>query len=288
MKYKNIICLIICLAIMPMVFALPSGTVYKYEPALLAEGWNGVGIIPDYDNLTKGDFNISLVNDSSSGAPNLLGMSFTTPNGKCIPLTSLTFWDSDDNSYNYEDAKTNNWIEPIEFTENLETTGEIEEFNTLCPYEAIWIKSYLAVNMTVSDVLGSPIGETFDWADLRFSNETDELNASDAQNANWWEGYVQYWDTDNRAFKYVCSSIWTGMGSAPSSDCLANSFNSYQGYFINSNFDNIYLLTNNETKSNVHKVKVNAKYIGANKIHKVISRAKYVGANKVYKPSFWN
>jgi len=125
---KNIITIIICLMIIPMVIALPNKVVYKHEPILLAEGYNGIGIIPDYETLSVGDYNVSLVNKSETGELNLLGMSFMTPNGKCIPLTSLTFWDFQDNSLSYEDAKTNNWIDAIEFTENLETTGEVEEF----------------------------------------------------------------------------------------------------------------------------------------------------------------
>lgn len=262
---KNIIYIIICLAILPTIIALPSGTVYKNEPVLLATGFNGVGIIPNYSTLIQGDFNISLVNNSAVGESNLLGMSFMTPNGKCIDLTSLTFWDSSDNSLNYEDAKTNNWIDAIEFTENLETTGEVEEFTKLCPYEAIWIKSFLAINMTVSNVLGSPVGETYGVFDLRVSNGTSEKSYGDAVDAVWVE-FPQFYDTGTNSFQVEFSSItaWTG-------------------YFFNNGLDKLYILTNNQTKKNVIKVKCNAKYVGGNKVCKIKPRAKYIGADKVFK-----
>jgi len=279
MKIKIILSLIICLTIIPMVFAVPAEKyVYKYEPALLAEGWNGVAIIPYYENLSVGDYNVSLVNKTGTGTLNLLGMSFMTPNGKCKPLSALTFWDADDNSYNYEDAKTNNWIDAIEFTENLETTGCVEEFTKLCPYEAIWIRSYLAVNMTVSNVFGSP-HETFEWSDLRFRNSSgDEKTVAEADTADWIFGSgsaakINYWSTTNNQFETVCVGI-----------CDATTLNSWQGYFIYSNVDNLYMLTNNDTKKNVIKVKCNAKYVGADGVCKFPKpKAKYVGADKVFK-----
>ena len=268
---------------MPMVFALPSGTVYENEPVLLATGFNGVGIVPDYDTLVQGDFNISLVNNSATGTFNLLGMSFVTPNGKCVSLDSLTFWNSAGASLGYEDAKTNNWIDPIEFTENLETTGEVEEFTKLCPYEAIWIKSFLAVNMTVSDVLGSPIGETFDIANTKYSNGTEEKSFADAKTAGWLD---ENWQTRNQ----------TGTSPVPPFNPIygfivisSGDVSAWKGYFVNSNFNNIYLLTNNETKKNVIKVKCNAKFIGADGVCKMPSgKAKYVGGNKVFKFKTWN
>jgi len=271
---KNIIILIICLAILPMVIALPNKIVYKHEPILLAEGYNGVGIVTNYSTLVKGDFNISLVNDSTSGELNLLGMSFVTPNGKCKKLSSLTFWNSNGDSLNYEDAKTNNWIDAIEFTENLETEGIVEEFEKLCPYEAIWIKSYLAVNMTIENVYGSP-HETFDWEDLRFSNGTDELNIGDARTEGWFTSDINFWT--GSAFNSICGNL---------EDCDSlGPLNSWQGYFFQSSQPNIYLLTNNETKQNKVKVKCYGKFVGDNKVCKMPKTfAKYVGDNKV---SLW-
>jgi len=275
---KKIILSLIILSLIPLVLALPNKHVYKYEPVLLAEGWNGIGVITDYSTLVKGDFNISLVN-ASGGANNLLGMSFRTPNGKCISLDSLEFWDAHGNSYNYEDAKTNNWIEPIEFTENLETEGIVEEFNKLCPYESIWLKSYVAVNMTITDVLGSPIGETFDWKDLRFYNGSDELNVNDAgmSGEGWVINSLQYY-IQGEGFKFVDVDGYSGK----------TTLSSWEGYFIWSNNPNIYLLTNNETKKNVIKVKCNAKFIGADGVCKMPSgKAKYVGAKKIFKFKGW-
>lgn len=284
---KNII-MIIYLMIIPMVLALPSGTVYKDEPVLLAEGWNGVGIVTNYSTLVQGDFNVSLVNDSGTGELNLLGMSFMTPNGKCISLDSLTFWNSNDDSFNYEDAKTNNWIEPIEFTENLDTTGEVEEFMKLCPYEAIWVKSYLAINMTVSDVYGSPIGETYDWAKLRFSNGTDDLGIVEAGTEGWLSSTtLQTWNqTGSFLGNPTYGWIFIDNEGIP---LHTNILASWRGYFVNSLEDNIYLLTNNETKRNVIKVKCNAKFIGSDGVCKMPSgKAKYVGANKVFKFKSWS
>lgn len=278
---KNIIISLVIMSLMiTIVTSLPSGTVYKYEPVLLAEGWNGLGIITNYSSLIQGDFNLSLVN-STGGSLNLLGMSFMTPNGKCISLDSLTFWDVDDNSMNYEDAKTNNWIEPIQFTENLETTGEIEEFQTLCPYEAIWVKSYLAVNMTISDVLGSPIGETFNWTDLRFSNGSEERGIVSAGAEGWVDTTLKYWNTDKNGFRDIAGTDNIILGHK-------STISSLEGVFVRSYQNNIYLLTNNETKKNVIKVKCNAKFIGDDGVcHMPSGKAKYVGGNKVFKFKAW-
>ena len=274
-KYKNIMLVFGLIFLVSLVTALPAKTVYKHEPVLMAEGWNGLGIIPDYDTLVQGDFNLSLVN-STSGAPNLLGMSFVTPNGKCISLDSLTFWDVDDNSMNYQDAKTNNWIEPIEFDSGSGASGVIEEFTKLCPYESVWVKSFLAVKFTIPNVLGSPIGETFDWADLRFSNGTDELSIGDASNAGWIDANLQYHNTTINSFEFI----------AEFED--KTSVDSWLGIRIFSFEPNIYLLTNNETKRNHIKIKCNAKFIGDDGICKMPNgKAKYVGGIKIFKQKYW-
>jgi len=73
-----------------------------------------------------------------------------------------------------------------------------------------------------------------------------EKNISDADNADWILGtgheQIYYWDTDVNDYRYVCSK--TGEG-APSINCKTTSFNSWQGYFIYSNYDNITLIRQN-------------------------------------------
>jgi len=272
MRNKNIIISLVMISLMvTMISALPSKTVYKYEPVLLQEGQNGIGIIPNYSTLSLGDYNVSLVN-RSAGSSNLIGMSFLNPNGRCVNLNDLIFYNYNGDSYNYQDAKTNNWIDAIEFTDELDASGSMEKYNKLCSYEAFWIKSYLAVNMTIPNVYGSPVGETFDWIDLRFSNGTDELGIVEAGGAGWVTTTLQYWGPDafgDYQFRYIDAAGLSGKST----------LSPLEGFFIRSYSDNIYLLTNNETKTNTVKVKCNGKI--SNGVCKMKVKAKYVGSNKV-------
>ena len=130
---------------------------------------NGIGIIPDYNNLVKQDFTIDLSKDNS-GAWNLIGMSFVTPNGKCKGLNRLIFQDSNGNSLRYKKAIKAGWISPL-------------DVDKVCPNDAIWIESFEAVSVTISNVRGSPVGETFNWDSIRYSNGIYELNITDAISA---------------------------------------------------------------------------------------------------------
>jgi len=127
--------------------------------------------------------------------------------------------------------------------------------------------------MTIADVKASPIGETFDWVDLRVSNGTEETDITTATLTYRWIDYdFQYWDTTESQFE----SIYTGQDR--------EYINSWEGIFVYSYKPNIYLLTNNETKQNKIKVKCNAKFIGADGVCKMPSgKAKYVGDNKIFK-----
>lgn len=271
---KNIL-YIIMLAILPMVMAIspaPNGECYVHEPVLLASGANGIGIIPDYDTLSLGTFTIDLVNGSGPAGPfNLLSFSAQG----CIDLVDLQFYNFAGDKKNYTDAKDSGWINALEFIENLETTGVVEEFTKICNQEAYWIESFLATNISYENVVGSPIDEIFDWSDLRFSNGTDEESVSDVDvfGLNWVDTNLRFW-RDN-AFK-VASDVG-----------VTTDLDSWRGYFVISNLDNIYLITNNATRKCKVKIKCSGKFIGNDKVCKQKIRAKYVGANKIFKPKYF-
>jgi len=212
-----------------MVLASPSVSCYKYEPIKLISGFNEVSIITDYTDLSKKDITIDLINNPS-GSYNFLG--FSAINKK--NLNNLKFYDSNGNMKEYKKAVKSKWIEPIEDRTYLKT------------YDGYWIKSYLAVKMVIPNVKGENIGNTFNWADLRFSNGTTELNITEAINSGWTTGVFQYWGCDRDAWGSQCDTNpnrWTFLSIS------SGNLSSWQGYFVKSNKDNIYMITNNQTKN---------------------------------------
>ena len=97
------------------------------------------------------------------------------------------------------------------------------------------------LNLTLPSVGGSLSGETYAWSKLRFRNGTNEMNVTDAGSAGWIFGSgstanINYWSTTNNLFEIVCSSIAV---------CDATTLNSWQGYFIYSNKNNLTLIRQN-------------------------------------------
>lgn len=215
----------------------------KFKNAiLLSKGWNGFGMIPNMSTLIEGDITYNLSN-SSSGTNNFLGYSAI----KSTNVNDIIFYKQDGSQLTYQDAKANNWIVGINLTStNLSGDIVFHEPKKLSKNDAYWLKSYLAVNITYPNVHGSAISETFAWSQLRFHNGTDEMNITGAGSEDWVTTTLQYWDTSNDGFRYVCSYVYSGQ-RGEDSNCLSNSLSSWQGYFVKSNYDNIYMLFGNET-----------------------------------------
>jgi len=94
-----------------------------------------------------------------------------------------------------------------------------------------WLYADVAGNLTIPSVGGSTSGQTYDWDKLRFSNGTEEMNVTDAGDADWIDhDNVNYWDSDLSGFVIIAS---------------VESFNAWQGYFVYSNVDNLTLIRQN-------------------------------------------
>jgi len=108
-----------------------------------------------------------------------------------------------------------------------------------------WIHTNEAGTLTIPSVGGTTSGETYSYEKLRFMNGTDEKNITQAGSAGWVDlTFIQYHDTNVDDYMYVCSCVAGGRGGCDDF-CLADSFNSWQGYFIKSNYDNITLIRQN-------------------------------------------
>ena len=259
---KKLIISLMILVFLPMVMALSQGECYKYEPVKLMTGWNGIGIVTNYSDLTIRNINYSLANDSS-GAWNFLGFSAMR---KCKPITSLNFYDSSGNKKSYNDAVSSNWIDELEFISSTLTAGGQKTYNKICPYEAYWLKSYLAVNISYESVYGESLGNIYNWNKLRFANSSgSELNITDAETDGWIEKELQYWGETGLPPTYQFIPLSSG------------SLNAWQGYFIYSYKDNIYLLTNNETKRCSVRPRIHGKFTGNGRFRPII-KAKYTGS----------
>jgi hypothetical protein len=78
---------------------------------------------------------------------------------------------------------------------------------------------------------GSLTGQTYRWADLRFTNGTDEKNITDAGDAGWIDYSLYYWDTTDRVFLDAPTTLILYPWDA--------------GYFMWSNQNNIQLIRRN-------------------------------------------
>ena len=89
--------------------------------------------------------------------------------------------------------------------------------------------------MTLPEVGGSTSGQTYLWDKLRFKNSSgSEKSIVDAETAGWLDQNIKFWDADPL------------LGS-PSFDDIndGETLNSWQGYFISSNVDNLTLIRQN-------------------------------------------
>ena len=247
---NKIIITILCMLILPMVIAIspaPNGECYKYEPIELNKGWNDLSIIPNQDTLNYGTYELDLFNNVDRGEYNLLGTSFEG----CINVNKIKFYDSNGKQKSYNAALKSNWTEAITHAEYNSSCPRYtncwnnEPVKKLCSGNSYWIKSYQATKIVYKNILGSPVGETFDYVDLRLSNGTKEVSILNPEPTNWWiQTSIKYWGEDDwfagfYGFFFIDDDGWAGK----------TYLKSYEGMQIYSNFDNINLITNNETVS---------------------------------------
>ncbi len=281
MKNKTkIITTMFLLMFLPMVMALspaPNGECYVHEPVLLENtGFNSISVITNYSDLAERTITLEL-NDFTlnGGTLNLLGNSFMDK----VSLNTLIFTNSTGDTKNYQDAISDGWIEPINKTDiNTGTESNEPYFNNFVTYEGYWLTSYHAVNISYT-AFAEPIGNTFSWFDLRFSNGTDEKNITEAGDADWITTSFKYWGLlfSSYTFKFI---------SNRDTLTIKSFLNSSEGVLVDTRIDNIYLITNNETTPCRIKVKCSGKFIGNTKVCKPKVKAKYIGSNGIFRPKF--
>ena len=197
---------------------------------LLEEGLNSFGIRLNDSFEVTSDINVSLTNSSTTSAYTMIGYS----SKKSISVDDVIFYKQDGSSLTYQDAKANNWIEGI----NVSIGGNVgDEATSLEEYEAYWVKSFLAVNMTLPNVGGSNTSGTIARDDLLFYNGTDYLYMLDAESVeHGWVDSPAVWDNlvgrGHQDFDFLSSG---------------DNLNTWQGYVIFSHRPNIYLLFENKT-----------------------------------------
>ena len=100
-----------------------------------------------------------------------------------------------------------------------------------------WVWAKEAGKLNLPSVGGTLSGETYDYTKLRLHNGTDELNITDAGGEGWLNSTIlKYYEDED--YKDVCGT--TGRGG-----CDSASLDSWWGYFIKSNLDNITLIRQN-------------------------------------------
>jgi len=194
----------------------------------LYTGWNMFALT--MNNTDEGsDRNISL-SSSGDGTRNLIGFSSDTE----VDFTDLKFTPTggaektfqeavDDGDLRYDLAHYDN--SPGEKRYRYTSMND----NVLRKHKAYDIYVDTAGNLTIENVGGSLEGESYEWKNLMFSNGTHELNISDAYDEGWIYGefkdtIIQFWNTELNGWDYITST---------------DSLNSWQGYFIKSNKNNI-------------------------------------------------
>lgn len=194
------------------------------------------------------DRNISLVQGW-----NLIGYSSNETN---LSLSNAVFHNGSDN-YSFTEAVTANKLKNYNaYYDSSSSLTSARKYKFLGPSGVdddafrnkqgywVYVNGSEGGNLTLPGVGGSTSGQTFDWADLRVMNSSGgEKGIADAGGSvDWITEQISYWDADLEDFRLVCSVIGLGGGSG---NCLSTSFNSWQGYFIYSNKDNLTLIRQN-------------------------------------------
>lgn len=175
----------------------------------------------------------------SKGGWNLIG---TDTN---FSLADVTFTNDSGNSYTWANALANNKVQAyLSYYDNSPATASERKYKyastvsgmddtSLRKNRGYWIYMNNSGNLTLPSAGGSLSGETYNWDKLRFWNGSNEKSISDVGvfGDNWIDSDLRYWE-DN-AFK-----IASDVGST-------TTLNSWTGYFIYSNSDNMTLIRQN-------------------------------------------
>jgi len=229
-----------------------SGQIYEivYKPVAISNesqsnialnsGWNLISLtLKENDDVADRAIPIAL-------GRNLIGYS----SDKEIALENVRFVDSNGNSFKWAEAVEKNKLSaylqyldadnPIasERKYKYAATAELEKNDvSLRKNKGYWVYANEKGNLIFPGVGGTLEGQTYNWSELRFSDGTDEKNITEAKEAGWLFGsesaaYINYYEN---GYKKVCGT----------EDCDNTNLESWRGYFIWSNKDNIQLIRRN-------------------------------------------
>jgi len=149
------------------------------------------------------------------------------------------------------DPITNKWIT------NNQLRCELSEELFICDgllkaRQTYWITTTESINMTFQNVGGTQVGDSFPLANVKFSNGTSELNLSAAVSTGWvGSGSVNsvFWYYNNSASPL---NRWVNLEplicaydpDVEQDICIGgpDTFNSWGGYYITSNLNNIQMI----------------------------------------------
>ena len=222
--------LIICI-LLSALFAVSLVSAIQFKNAiLLDEGFNTFSFYNSSCN-TLNSFNISLVNDTNN-ADNLNFFGYSSDSSTNVE--DIIFYKEDGTSDTYQNAKDNGWI--ISINESIDSTINTvsgSEINVLEKSKGYWIRSFLAVNMTIPNVIGCELSFPYPHDSMIFFNGTNYLNIIDAETIGWVDNPL-IWEPTNR-------------GSADFEFVTSGNLFTWTGYIIFSFKPNIYLLFENKT-----------------------------------------
>jgi len=109
--------------------------------------------------------------------------------------------------------------------------------------DAFWLTSSSNGNITFEGVGGTPVGQTYAWADIRVDNGQGERAITDivADGSDWLfrlSGEKEFYYYDGVALRTVCDSVM---------DCYRIFLNPWEGILVYSNVNNLVLITDNST-----------------------------------------
>jgi len=210
----------------------------------LNTGWNLIAL-----NLSGGDTgtdrNISLV-----AGWNLIGYSSDVETG----LSNAKFTNSSGSSFTWANAVANNKVQAYLAyydTSSALASGRKYKYTATSDLgmddtsfrknKGYWLYANEAGNLTIPSIGGSLSGATYAWSKLRFMNSSGyEANITDVgsigQGLRWITTTFRYWDYADP------EDPGAGFDFIPIS---SGNLNSWKGYFVYSNYNNITLIRQN-------------------------------------------
>ncbi len=211
---------------------------FRNASTTLSAGWNTIAFTM-YNVDTGTNRNITLV--TGAGA-NFIGFSGSSS----FNVSNMNFTNSSGWTGNWSTAVSNNKVQAyFQYYE-----GSVNKYAAtpdlgmdsyaLSPFKGYFVTANQPGNLTLPGVGGTLTTETYNFNDLRFSNGTNELNISEANNATYdWmfmAGDAKLHYVDDGDDKIVCETVAT---------CDKTTLSPWEGYYIWSNKNNLQIIRKN-------------------------------------------